>query len=994
MKERAGDRSAACSTCGKTFARSDTLLRHEKSHQATEDRGPVHRVTNGTFRACCACATARSRCSGGTPCGRCNLRKIECVRLKLPQALNPNVCQVYPNKRRKGESSFEISTTKLEPPEPQPRQVDQYPGIVFAANEQFQFRPDEGQIPKPSSNTSPGSAHQPLARASFSSQSMYQEPYLANPLGVPIDVNAPPAMRSVPSMPTPVPNQYQQGFGEPASSSYDYNAFEDSLNWIPISVFPSPYEADLEQDFSFLLPPLSSTPGMNAPDYGTAVPIDPAHQVYEVPQSNKQYQDIGAESSGFPMSLMGFEQSPASSASDHLAANRSATGSTGPSEAKRRRRKSSFVPDLFTKPRNQRTGYAFPPLFDPGGALAGSKQRYCCSEGNYDTILNAFRKLCVDIDLSSPFETSSFPDLDNINACIDLYFDHFHTTCPLLHQSSFGDNTHWIVILATAAIGSTFVKAPYALDLREGFQEFLRRAIHQSSDGSTDYHLDISLAQARILNLIGLTQSDREQLRSLSPRYHAELSRWCLESGVLQLPEGFTFDEPGTPYENDPWNEWGRWKKTESLRRIGYMTWLLDTSLGYMANARPLCNMDDARTPLPCLESLWAAGTIEEWQVKSKAAGKTQSLCAALEEVYAKKAINPALSELSQILLINALFQRTWEVGTHIKQPMSEWVPTGKARGFLNTPTKDNFWLPLYPLYANWRNSACDCLDVIHWQASADVAKASGVEHDLVLHLHLARIILLTPFQEIQDLLLSLIGKVGDSSRASFYVHDGSYQPRNQAKLPQIRKITWRWLREDQHKARLAMIHAGSVFWHVRRYSSTSFYEPFAVYLASVVLWTYASYKSAALERDAQAANSKPVGGPSGPDSDLSVVQPARVEWNVTRHDVGQQMQQSPTSDSKSRERPSDSESDSESSSDQPEFIHLDRPCDDEMVQHFVRNGHNMSGHMSNVGDICKMPQKVLLEGAKLLRTRLSCWGVSREYYDILTKLAELRKGG
>src|SRR5690348_7325545 len=91
MKEKAGDRtserSAACSTCGKTFARSDTLLRHEKSHHATDDRGPVHRVTNGTFRACRACAAARSRCSGGTPCGRCNVRKIECI---------------YPNKRRKG----------------------------------------------------------------------------------------------------------------------------------------------------------------------------------------------------------------------------------------------------------------------------------------------------------------------------------------------------------------------------------------------------------------------------------------------------------------------------------------------------------------------------------------------------------------------------------------------------------------------------------------------------------------------------------------------------------------------------------------------------------------------------------------------------------------------------------------------------------------------------------------------------------------------------
>jgi len=51
-----------------------------------------------------------------------------------------------------------------------------------------------------------------------------------------------------------------------------------------------------------------------------------------------------------------------------------------------------------------------------------------------------------------------------------------------------------------------------------------------------------------------------------------------------------------------------------------------------------------------------------------------------------------------------------------------------------------------------------------------------------------------------------------------------------------------------------------------------------------------------------------------------------------------------------------------------------------------------MSSHLTNVGDLCKAPQKVLLEGAKLLRTRLACWGVSREYHDILMKLAELRK--
>lgn len=835
----------------------------------------------------------------------------------------------------------------------------------------------------------------------------------------------------------PMTTQYDPGFVG-AASNFDYASFDEPLNWIPPSIYPSPYDAELEQDFSFILPTLSNTPNLGA-DYSMAIPLDSTAQIYQVPTNISQEM---SENQGFPASLMALEPSPASSASDGVNMTKSTHSASTASDLKRKRRKPSFVPDIFNKPRKQRTGYAFPETPDHSTSIS-STENVECSPLAFDSILNAFRKLCVEKALRSPFETSMFPDLGILNACINLYFDNFHPNFPLLHKASFGPQSHWILVLAVVAIGSTFTKAPYALDLRESFQELLRRAVEQYADGTPDLSLDLPLAQARILNLIGLVQSDREQLRALAPRYHADLSRWCLESGILQLPESGDQLESRFGGENldHRWELWQNWIRIESLRRVGYLAWMLDCCLGYMANARPLCNMDDARTPLPCSESAWTASNPESWAEAARKLPQTPSLCAALETLYNKKKVDPTYSELSQALLIHALYQRTWEVGTHIKQPLSEWVPTGKARGFLNTPSKDNFWLPLYPLYANWRNSACDCLDVLHWQASSIVAKASGVEHGVILHLHLARIILLTPFQEIQDLLFSLIGKVGTSSKASFYVHDGSYQPRNSAKLPQIRKITWRWLREDQHKARLAMVHAGSVFWYVRRYSATSFFEPIAVYLATLVLWTYGSYKSAALERDAAAANQKPEGGPSGPDA-VAAIQPSRMERK--EHPVkfiskaaahpengsgpmrpqtntptsGSPLAKSSSDRSKSlgsnpraggvhhnsSPHPSrgDSDSDSEDSSgsrfsssdEQPEFIHLDRPCDDEMVQHFVRNGHNMSGHMSNVGDICKTPQKVLLEGAKLLRTRLACWGVSREYYDILTKLAELRKAG
>lgn len=809
-------------------------------------------------------------------------------------------------------------------------------------------------------------------------------------------------MRTVPSF-TPQRHPLHQGavstdpfpqsFADELPSNYGYPGFEDSMNWIPISVFPSPYEAELEQDFAFFLPPLSPGPGFPAAEFGPSAALSESHDQYRVHSHVDQYQDLGRQSASFSTGGIGLEQSPGSSNSDPLLMNKSVTGSSGSLESRRKRRKSSYVPNAFQGIRTDKSAYGFPPGCETDLIQEEtSSLEDLCPQGIYDFILMTFRGLCTSDSVSSRFDTPSFPNRVNINWCIHSYFLHFHQILPLIHKPSITNNKNWILLLAVATIGSTFCQKPWSNDLRDAFQEFLRRALHRSEEGLPGSGLDPALIQARILNVIGLTTSDRDQLRGLAPKYHADFSRWCLQSGILQTHDTSKSVASTHVEGNELEQQWLRWIGIEGLRRIGYIGWLLDTSLGYLANSRPLCNMDDARAPLPCPESHWEAATAEEWYVATRDAATMPSLCAALESLYANKAVDTNLSDLAQMTLINALFQRTWEVGTHIKQPLSEWVPTGKALGFLNTPIKDNFWLPLYPLYANWRNSACDCLDIIQWQASAQVAKASGVEHDLVLHLHLARIVLLTPFQEIQDLLFSLIGKVEEGMKASYYVHDGSYQPRNHAKIPQIRKITWRWLNEDQHKARLAMLHAGSVFWHVRRYSSSSFYEPLAVYLASVVLWTYASYKSAALERGVQNGTSGPVGGPSGPDADLSIVQPARVERPAIHNEPSQSHQQSLGTHDVAEEDVTASES--ESSSDQPEFIHLDRPCDDEMVQHFVRNGHNMSGHMSNVGDICKAPEKVLLEGAKLLRTRLTCWGVSREYHDILMKLAEVRKGG
>lgn len=232
-------------------------------------------------------------------------------------------------------------------------------------------------------------------------------------------------------------------------------------------------------------------------------------------------------------------------------------------------------------------------------------------------------------------------------------------------------------------------------------------------------------------------------------------------------------------------------------------------------------------------------------------------------------------------------------------------------------------WLPDISTYAKWRNSACDVLDILHWHANSVIGVASGMEHPTILHLHLARVVLLTPLSHIVRL-------------ARFRA--GEAIPVSDAELASTQNYVRRWAQEDQHKARLAMIHAGVLFWHVRRYSADAFYEPAGVFLATLAMWaygTFATYTPALKD------------GESPEDED----------------DVDALF---------------------------PTLMRLDRPADDELVQLFVKRGGGMRAVVTGVGNLCSPwgPERVLIEGRKLLM-ELKRWGDSRRAVGTLSALIE-----
>lgn len=341
---------------------------------------------------------------------------------------------------------------------------------------------------------------------------------------------------------------------------------------------------------------------------------------------------------------------------------------------------------------------------------------------------------------------------------------------------------------------------------------------------------------------------------------------------------------------------------------------------------------------LPVAEETWERSSILESNSHEQS---SLTLGEALEMLYVEKKLPPDLGDFSTWLLIMAIYRNTAEVLAQDRIRLNSWTPSALPQRRSEPSVLHQDWLPATRNAMKWRNSACDCLDILHWPANSRIAYRSGFEHHTILQLHLARIIILTPTNYIQTLAK---GFTTIDNFASGQIND---QEHVTARLQVLQ-----WVIKDHCKARLSVVHCGALFWHVRRYSCDSLLEPYAIYIATLVLWAFCV--SMRLPEVAQAIAS---------------------------------------------------ESDDEP---EPSFLHIDRPLDDELVQTYVRLGHKMTAYMANVGSIeeSDAPRRITKEGLCLLAKkaqdaspaqkltidemiRAACtWGVETCYRRVLGSLA------
>lgn len=915
----------ACTQCPKVFTRSDILKRHEAAHAAAAAQSNDGNAA--TKRACFECAKARERCSKGEPCQRCNLRDLSCS---------------YP----KGRSHLGKSESPLS--------LDR---VTTSYSSTFAQRPSPG-TPTPEDG----------ATTAISEEC---PEYTMGPLDMEIDNHRDASERLL--EPTGIAN---------VDSMVDIASrtpIEFSLNWLPMDESISiDYESILGMDINSLglfpnqiLPDGIQNPGTanaisgyhSVPDFPLAShgPMRGINRILQISSPSRAWETTPSQTASSSMSCTSSGSTTRTIASAATSAGLYATSTNGarlPCTTWRRQSmheiptatpmKSVVDPDCRLYSNNVSMG--FPRTDHINIDTIPTLASYPRLNGEmYDQMCKQHRRLCLQVDnIFSLLPFGTFPSQAAINFFIHLYFENFDTVIPILHAQVTNLNEHWLLALAVSAIGCQYAYSEEFSACAVPLHEMLRRAIIvelEKSESSKSAQLErdeVALIQARILNHFGMVYFGSADLAKRAKTQHGVLVELALSSNLLS---------PSLPIECSPRFasaesqnlDWRLAIIAECKRRCGYAIWLLDCMSVYHFSQRPLMPPAVTQCRLP-EDALWAIKSPKDWtEFSGRHRSDVPSLSTAVMQIFTKKHMSTGLDQFSCILLLHGVYREIFQLKDCFARPLSGWVPsmqlvTNPTNGPKNESAPDTTWRSLL---SSWRNASLDCVDVLHWAANGTIAQHAGVEHPTVLHLHLARTILLAPFEEIQLLSASIAASAQEADVENPKI------PCVQATLDAERAVL-NWAQRDQYKARLAVLHCGCLFWHMRRYSCRAFYEPISVYLATLTLWAYSSYTS---------------------------------RTTVTKHQFGADSDDDPT------------EPTSPTSNNQPipTFIHLDRPNDDEMVQYFVLSGtpSTMRANITGVGDMYgpKGPIRILKEGRKILASVSMAWGRTKEYVDVLESL-------
>ncbi|KAJ5690250.1 hypothetical protein N7462_004642 [Penicillium macrosclerotiorum] len=554
LRSHTKEKPFECAQCGRHFSRTDTLHRHELSHHTPGSEGGkdrTHRITVKTFRACFSCATARVRCSGGIPCGRCDTRSLECQ---------------YPTERRSkarfrngaARERSNLEPQELEPPSPEAPSSPPN-GTQCEQTQMGQFSIPGGDDSQPSPKTSEvnvfsnstetflpdstssdgraslvGPSHSQLYMPPNSASNIprlppgmytdgdYRQPYVEIPnqnmLSVQSSSNLEPAMRQIPpGIADPgVDMDIDMTGNSEMTLEFDPSFFDPSvlstINWLPNEFFSATPgdQPPSEVPTQFSQPAISETyaarlpwqpPVINTDQVSSSIPEKASHtpsgplSLGTDMESPRRYSHVGSESSPHSDSIDSSKRS-----ADYY------VDGGGARLPKYRKKQNLWSVASTDNPagsgqnlhENIIRRFGFSGSQEPSVENLPPEdllQSVRPIESNrYNELYCNFILLCrSENPFFESFESEYFPSAEECSKYIAFFFDSFQAVYPILHLPTFDANKcHWLLTLAIVALGCHSSSIRELDQSTTAFHEFLRRAIHVEVPHTISSFVDIS----------------------------------------------------------------------------------------------------------------------------------------------------------------------------------------------------------------------------------------------------------------------------------------------------------------------------------------------------------------------------------------------------------------------------------------------------------------------------------------------------------------------
>ncbi|KAB8269239.1 fungal-specific transcription factor domain-containing protein [Aspergillus minisclerotigenes] len=404
-----------------------------------------------------------------------------------------------------------------------------------------------------------------------------------------------------------------------------------------------------------------------------------------------------------------------------------------------------------------------------------------------------------------------------INSFVQLYFEHFHQTFPILHRATFNVSEEPpLLMLAVATIGGRFSKIPQAHRLSTLMgdsmlfwieeRDILRRPLRMwYLEENIDQTIQISFAQAAVLNQIQTAYHGSRRLALKARFQRATLVTVCRgRNSKIRYEDTLCETTDATPRDLETFS----WLDRELSRRLTYGIWLVDLQFSLDASVPPMMSLDDVGTFLPCHKTHWDVSMPDLSEILKGCQGDAMRpvrLKDALETLRMAGTLpSPNIGLFAQCITMAAIFYQ-WHMVTSVDRCILQSADDHAGQGRLD---------------------ACFGSEMLANGGAAIALKA------VVPAVYRSR---------WRSAAFEAIKSICETTTAWPEGTEGS--------IAKARQGLYDWIRADTQNARRAVMHAISLFSLVRKRKSTAHSENHHLFLGFLTIWMFFSLDPVARQR-------------------------------------------------------------------------------------------------------------------------------------------------